>query len=194
MVASEKPLGPVCVRTDAAQQVTCVIVVAKDSDSCQVKKSPCCLHLLGCTRLASTCTPQCAADPATLPRGTGYADAACAVCAAVLQVWSGSMDGKVYLYDADSQGALENPRTLAHESLRSGVRCLAHSDRSGKSEGMVVAGAEDGRVAIWSAASQTCLASAPVHSNIVSALCAIGDLVLLCCAVPCCACHLSFIC
>lgn len=105
-----------------------------------------------------------------------------------MQLWSGSMDGKVYVYDSDEQGAVENQRALTHDSLRSGVRCLAHSggncpilrEQSGKSRVLVVAGAEDGRVAIWNAATETCLASVAAHSNIVSALCAMGDLV--CCS------------
>lgn len=90
----------------------------------------------------------------------------------------------MYVYDADSEGGLQNSRALVHESLRSGVRCLAHSAacQSGsgvQGAGVVVAGAEDGRVTIWNVSAETILASASVHSNIVSALCTMGGLVLL---------------
>ena len=89
----------------------------------------------------------------------------------VLQVWAGSMDGKLYVYDDDKQGNLSNVAVLTHESMRSGVRTLA---RSGD---CVYSGAEDGTVACWSLRDQTLLSSGAVHSKIVSALCAVGDLV-----------------
>lgn len=88
-----------------------------------------------------------------------------------LQVWAGAMDGKVYVYEASSTGELSNVRILSHESMKSGVRCLVESN------GAVYSGAEDGRIASWELRAETFRASAPAHSNIVSALCAVGDLV-----------------
>lgn len=112
--------------------------------------------------------------------GSGMSTDHRVVCA--LQLWAGSMDGKIYVYDADADGALSSQRAVTHESLRSGVRSLAHN---GAVEGgswttkptIVVAGAEDGHVAIWDVDKESHVASAAVHSNIVSAVCAMGDLV-----------------
>lgn len=106
----------------------------------------------------------------------------CTSSTAGVQLWSGSMDGKVYVYDADSEGELQNVRALTHQSLRSGVRCLAHNASctgagGSKTISVVFAGAEDGKVAIWDAVEETFLVSASIHSNIVSALCAMGGMV-----------------
>lgn len=81
------------------------------------------------------------------------------------------MDGKVYVYDAGATGDLSNVRTLSHDSMRAGVRCLAECN------GSVYSGAEDGRIAAWDVSSEMFRSAAPVHSNIVSALCSVGDLV-----------------
>lgn len=81
------------------------------------------------------------------------------------------MDGKVYVYETSSSGELSNVRTLSHESMKTGVRCLVEAN------GAVYSGAEDGRIASWELRTETFRASASVHANIVSALCAVGDLV-----------------
>ena len=90
---------------------------------------------------------------------------------ACLQVWTAAQDGKIYVYSDDGAGALTYLQALATESMRTGVRALALSgDR-------VFSGSEDGHVACWNAATCTALASAGAHSNIVSSLCSVGDLV-----------------
>jgi hypothetical protein len=81
------------------------------------------------------------------------------------------MDGKVYVYDDDGAGTLGNLKVLAHESMRSGVRTMA---RAGD---CVFTGAEDGTVACWGLRDLAVRASGAVHGKIVSALCAVGDLV-----------------
>jgi hypothetical protein len=101
-----------------------------------------------------------------------------------VQLWAGSMDGKMYIYDADEVGGLSNPRPVSHESLRSGVRSLAHNGiiAAGswtQKPTRVISGAEDGKVGIWDVDKETLVASASVHANIVSAICSMGDLVCL---------------
>jgi len=81
------------------------------------------------------------------------------------------MDGKVYVYDVGTAGELSNVRTLTHESMKAGVRCLVESN------GAVYSGAEDGRIAAWDLGTETFRSAASVHSNIVSSLCEVGDLV-----------------
>lgn len=88
-----------------------------------------------------------------------------------MQLWAGAMDGKVYVYDISSSGKISSVRVLSHESMKSGVRCLVECN------GAVYSGAEDGRIACWDLHTEAFRAAAAVHSNIVSALCAVGDLV-----------------
>jgi hypothetical protein len=55
--------------------------------------------------------------------------------------------------------------------MRSGVRVLARLGNR------IFAGAEDGHVSCWKEDSRTLVAASSVHSNIVSCMCAVGDLV-----------------
>ena len=70
-------------------------------------------------------------------------------------------NGRIYVYDDDSAGALTDVKVLAHECMRSGVRTLA---RNGD---FVYSGAEDGTLACWSLREHNVLSSAAVHSKIV---------------------------
>lgn len=97
----------------------------------------------------------------------------------LLQVWTAAMDGRIYTYSDNGAGSLTDMKTLSHESMRSGVRSLAHVD------GCVYSGAEDGHVACWAVESETFRSSEAVHGNIVSTLCSVGDLV---CRTGCCQC------
>jgi WD40 repeat protein len=87
----------------------------------------------------------------------------------MLQVWTASMDGRLYVYRDDGVGGLVDVQALTHESMRSGVRVLAQlGDR-------IFAGAEDGHIACWKEDSRLLVAALSVHSNIVSCLCCVGD-------------------
>ena len=89
-----------------------------------------------------------------------------------MQVWAGSMDGKVYVYDIAQSGGLSNVRTLSHDSLKSGVRALLDANTH------VFAGAEDGKICVFSKTDENATASTgSAHKNIVGALCNVGGLV-----------------
>jgi hypothetical protein len=88
-----------------------------------------------------------------------------------LQLWAGSMDGCVYVYDLNELGDLSNVRSVTHATLKTGVRALTASGHQ------VYGGTEDGTLFTLQQDSETFVASVKEHSNIVSCLCAVGSLV-----------------
>lgn len=85
------------------------------------------------------------------------------------QVWTASMDGRLYVYSCRAPGELSSVRPLSADSMRSGVRTLLYT------QDLIFSGSEDGNVAIWDVVQERAQAAVhSVHNNIVSTLCDVG--------------------